>query len=115
MIRKCNEMPVEERHNLRGGSGTIRFRHAFKPHEFTAKSRLCATLLIPPGATIGKHEHVNEDELYVVLAGSGLLDDGATQTRINPGDAVLTGGGASHAVINDGKETLEILAVIVCV
>jgi mannose-6-phosphate isomerase-like protein (cupin superfamily) len=115
MIRKLNEMPIEDRPNLRGGTGTIRFRHAFKPSEFTAKSRLCATLLIPPGASVGKHEHVNEDELYVVLAGSGLLDDGATQTRINKGDALLTGGGGSHAVINDGAETLEILAVIVCV
>jgi mannose-6-phosphate isomerase-like protein (cupin superfamily) len=115
MIRKLNEMPVEDRPNLRGGQGTIRFRHAFKPAEFTAKSRLCATLLIPPGATIGKHEHVNEDELYVVLAGSGLLEDGTTQTRISKGDAVLTGGGGSHAVINDGTDTLEILAVIVCV
>ena len=115
MIRKRDEMPVEERANMRGGTGTIRFRHAFKPSEFTAKSRLCATLLIPPGATIGRHEHVNEDELYVVLSGSGLLDAGTAQTRINPGDAVLTGGGGAHAVINDGTETLEILAVILCV
>jgi mannose-6-phosphate isomerase-like protein (cupin superfamily) len=115
MIRKLKDMPVEDRPNLRGGLGTIQFRHAFRPNEFTAKSRLCATLLIPPGATVGKHEHVNEDELYYVLAGTGLLDDGQTQTRINPGDAVLTGGGASHAVVNDGTATLEILAVIVCV
>jgi mannose-6-phosphate isomerase-like protein (cupin superfamily) len=51
----------------------------------------------------------------VVLSGTGLLDDGVTQTRLDKGDAVLTGGGGSHAVINDGAETLEILAVIVCV
>lgn len=114
MIRKLNDMPVEDRPNLRGGLGTIQFRHAFKPGEFTAKTRLCATLLIPPGATIGSHAHVNEDELYYVLSGTGLLDDGSAKTRINPGDAVLTGGGASHAVINDGPATLEILAVIVC-
>lgn len=114
MIRKLNEMPLEDRPNLRGGLGTVQFRHAFKPNEFTAQARLCATLLIPPGATIGPHAHVKEDELYYVLAGTGLLDDGTTKTRLHPGDAVLTGGGASHAVVNDGTATLEILAVIVC-
>ncbi|MFO7536130.1 MAG: cupin domain-containing protein [Kiritimatiellia bacterium] len=115
MIRKLADMPVEERPNLRGGQGVISFRHAFQPAEFTAKARLCATLLIPPGASVGKHEHVNEDELYYILSGTGLLDDGQTRTRVNPGDAILTGGGGSHAVINDGTATLEILAVIVYV
>jgi mannose-6-phosphate isomerase-like protein (cupin superfamily) len=114
MIRKLNDMPVEDRPNMRGGLGAIQFRHAFKPNEFSTTCRLCATLLIPPGATIGSHAHVNEDELYVVLAGTGLLDDGSTKTRINSGDAVLTGRGDSHAVINDGSTTLEILAVIIC-
>jgi mannose-6-phosphate isomerase-like protein (cupin superfamily) len=114
MIRKVADMPVEDRLNVRGGTGTIQFRHAFKPAEFTAKSRLCATLIVPPGASIGKHEHVNEDELYYILSGTGLLDDGVTQTRVNSGDAVLTGGGESHAVINDGTDPLHILAVIVC-
>lgn len=114
MIRKASDMPVEERLNMRGGQGSIQFRHAFKPADFTVKSRLCATLLIPPGASIGKHEHVNEDEVYYVISGSGLLDDGTTLTRVNPGDAILTGGGGSHAVINDGTEPLQIFAMIVC-
>ncbi len=36
------------------------------------------------------------------------------ETRISAGDSVLTGKGASHAVKNDGKEDLEIIAVIMC-
>ncbi len=115
MIRTPNEMTVEERPAMRGGLGTIQIRHAFTPAEFTVKARLCATLLIPPGASIGPHAHVNEDELYYVLSGTGLIDDGTAKTRVNPGDAILTGGGASHGVINDGSEPLALLAVIVCV
>ncbi len=112
MIRKPNHMQIEERTQMRGGQGTVRIQHAFKPEEFAACCRLCATLTLPPGASIGRHEHLNEDEVYLVLSGQGLLDDGTSSTRIGPGDAVLTGRGAAHAVLNDGTEPLQIFAVI---
>ncbi len=80
----------------------------------TANSRLCAKLTIPAGAGIGSHQHDGEDEVYVVVGGSGILDDGRQETRINVGDAILTGNGESHAVRNDTNEPLEMIAVIMC-
>ena len=114
MIRKKSEMVTEPRPNMRGGAGTVAVRQMFKPGEGKAKFRLCATLTLPPGASIGVHQHVGEDEVYVITKGSGLLDDGQTQTRVTEGDAVLTGDGASHAIANDGTTDLEIVAVILC-
>lgn len=114
MIRKPSEMTVETRENMRGGTGTITFRHYFQQDEMKARSRLCAELTLPPGASIGPHAHETEDEVYIVTAGSGLLDDGRTRTRISAGDAVLTGQGGSHAVINDGTVELKLIAVIMC-
>jgi len=105
-------MPVEERTHMRGGQGTVRIQHAFKPEEFAARCRLCATLTLRPGASIGRHEHTGEDEVYLVLSGHGILDDGTSRSRIGPGDAILTGRGGSHAVLNDGKENLQIFAII---
>ena len=40
-----------------------------------------------------------------------MVDDGE-ERELQPGDAVLTGGGASHSIANIGEETLELLAVI---
>lgn len=114
MIRRPAEMRTELREKMRGGEGTVSIRHAFAREEFSTPCRLCATLTIPPHGSIGRHEHQGEDEVYVVLRGSGLLDDGTTKSRISAGDAVLTGRGGSHAVINDTDEVLEILAVIIC-
>ena len=114
MIRKQREKAVEERPNMRGGAGTVTVRHLFKPAEFTAKCRLCAVLTLPPGASIGVHQHTGEDEVYLVTEGSGILDDGTTQTRLAEGDAVLTGKGGSHAIANDGTRDLKIAAVILC-
>lgn len=114
MIRKPAEMQTEARERMRGGTGTVTIRHAFTKDDMKAACRLCATLTIPPGAGIGTHEHATEDEVYFVIRGSGLLDDGHTRRRIEPGDAILTGRGESHAVLNDGTVDLEIVAVIMC-
>jgi mannose-6-phosphate isomerase-like protein (cupin superfamily) len=113
MIRRASEQSVEVRENMRGGDGRVTVRHFFKKEEFAAQARLCAHLLLPPGASIGPHQHEGEDEVYIVLRGSGILDDGVTQARVSAGDSILTGRGESHAVRNDGSEPLEMIAVII--
>lgn len=114
MIRHADAMPVETREAMRGGRGTVTMQHVFKSGEFTANARLCARLTLPPGASIGPHSHDTEDEVYIVIRGEGLLDDGKTKSRIRAGDAVLTGNGESHALENPGKEDLELIAGILC-
>jgi len=112
MIRKASAMTVETRAAMRGGPGAVTLRHYFSKDEIRARTRLCAQLTLPPGAGIGLHRHDQEDEVYLVLRGSGLVDDGRTRTPIEAGDAVLTGNGESHAVLNPGPEPLELVAVI---
>ncbi len=114
MIRTPSAMPTETRHALRGGVGDVAVRHLFTKEEITARTRLCAVLTLPPGASIGTHQHEGEDEIYYVLKGSGTLDDNGTRTTVTPGDAVLTGRGESHAIVNTGNTDLEILAVVMC-
>ena len=112
MIRQQAEMKTEVREKMRGGEGSVTFQHYFEKDEFGAPVRLCAKLKLGTGSSIGPHQHEGEDEVYIVTRGTGILDDGLTRKRISTGDAVLTGRGASHAVTNDGKEPLEIIAVI---
>lgn len=114
MIRKPSEMRSEVRAGMRGGQGEVTIQHLFQPEEFGGKVRLCARLLLPPGASIGTHTHADEDEVYLVIRGSGLLtEDNREELRVSAGEAILTGKGASHAIRNDGAEPLEILAWIV--
>ncbi|NLV46160.1 MAG: cupin domain-containing protein [Candidatus Hydrogenedentes bacterium] len=114
MIRKHADMEGEVREHMRGGPGSVTFKHLFKKEEFTANVRFCAMGVIPPGAGIGPHTHEAEDEVYIITRGSGILDDGRTQSRVSAGDAILTGNGESHAIYNDGEEPLELIAVIAC-
>lgn len=113
MIRKLNEMEQEVRHEMRGGKGDVTFLHAFKSNEITAPCRVCATLILEPGCSIGTHQHDGEDEVYYILSGTGKLSDGNQETIVTTGDAVLTGNGESHSIENIGNDTLKIFAVVV--
>lgn len=113
MISRKEEQSTEEHDNMRGGKGTITLRHYLKPESMRSNVRLCAELIVPPRAGVGLHQHDNEDEIYIVTAGSGLISEDGEDKRVNPGDAILTGNGAAHAVYNDGDSILKITAVII--
>jgi len=114
MIKKASDMKVQIREDMRGGKGPITFYHYFERDEMTANARLCARLVIPPGAGIGPHPHEKEDEVYIITRGTGILDDGSMESRVHAGDSVLTGKGESHSIRNDSSENLELIAVIMC-
>jgi len=112
MIKRKTEQEIEVREGMRGGAGKVVIRHYFKPEEITAKTRLCAELTLPPGAGIGLHEHAEEDEVYLIQRGTGVMTDGGREITVEAGDAILTGKGASHSIRNTGSGDLLVTAVI---
>ena len=114
MIRKANELTKEIRNDMRGGKGAVTIQHYFKKEEIKAKCRLCSRLTLPPGASIGMHKHETEDELFIIESGNGIIDTGREKIKVAAGDAVLTGNGEEHALINDGRGPLEVIAIIMC-
>jgi mannose-6-phosphate isomerase-like protein (cupin superfamily) len=112
MITRNTEMAREERAGMRGGEGTVTLEHWFKPEDFGAQVRLCARMTLPPGASIGTHVHESEDEVYIVIAGCGVIEENGAQVPIAAGDAILTGHNGSHGVRNTGSEPLVIAAII---
>ncbi len=112
MIRKQSSMEREVRSEMRGGRGEVTIEHLFKADELSGQSRLVGRIVLNPGCSIGLHEHDNEEEIYYLLKGRAqIVDSGVTET-LEPGDAVLTGGGASHSIENVGDQPLELLALI---
>ena len=112
MIRKEQDQEREVRRHMRGAPGEITIRHYFKKEEINAKARLCAELIIPPGAGVGEHAHNEEGEVYIIQQGKGSVVDNGKEVEVVAGDAVLTGKGSSHSIKNIGGEDLLVTAVI---
>ncbi|MGE5558358.1 MAG: cupin domain-containing protein [Bacillota bacterium] len=112
MIRHPREMTVEIKEKMRGGAGSVEITHLFKQEELKGKARLAARITIPAGGSIGFHRHDQEEEIFYFVSGKGRVDDNGTAREVGPGDAMLTGAGAGHAVENVGNEPLVMTAVI---
>ena len=103
----------ETRTQMRGGNGDVVIEHFWKKDELKGKTRLCARLILAPGTSIGLHDHVDEEEVFIVLRGQAKILDGDETVIVNVGDTILTGDGGGHAVESVGAEPLEMVALIV--
>jgi uncharacterized cupin superfamily protein len=80
-----------------------------------ARGRAGATLSryrIPPGArSMPQHVHVDEEELFFVLAGSGVSWQGDAVHEVRAGDLVVyLADGEPHTLVASRGEPLEVLA-----
>ncbi len=112
MILRTNDMKRETRERMRGGDGRVDLLH-LEDAARMKHTRLLARMTLEPGSGIGEHEHVNETEYYIILAGTAeVVDDGKPVTA-TAGDVVVTGGGASHSIRNAGDTVLDMIALII--
>ena len=67
---------------------------------------------IPPGHSIGMHRHEQDDEeVYVVVSGSGEMTLGETTFAIHAGDVVVNPPGGTHGLRNTASEVLRIVVL----
>jgi mannose-6-phosphate isomerase-like protein (cupin superfamily) len=112
MVIKRKEMMTEVMEKVRGGEGQTEFVHLVDCKN-EKNIRLLAELTLLPGSSVGNHNHESETEYYIILSGSGTVNDNGTETPVNAGDVIITGNGASHSISNTGTAPLVFHAVIV--
>lgn len=68
--------------------------------------------VLAPGADIGLHTHAEDnEELYVVVSGRGLMTLDGEEFEVGPGDVILNRPGGTHALRNTGEEALRIVVL----
>jgi mannose-6-phosphate isomerase-like protein (cupin superfamily) len=105
-------MEVEVREKMKDGKGAIAVTHILRQIQMRGKCRFFGRMLIRPGCSIGLHKHVDEEEIYYILKGKGIVTDNDIRQEVKEGDVILTGGGASHSIENTADEPLEVLGII---
>ncbi|MDR2305102.1 MAG: cupin domain-containing protein [Treponema sp.] len=112
MIIARKDMKREQREKMRDGEGIVSFTRLVDC-EHEKNIRMLSEISLPPGASIGYHQHNNETEYFLILSGNGTVNDNGTERPVSAGDAAIAGNGASHGIKNTGKEPLVFHAVIV--
>ena len=100
-------MELEVKSAVRGGVGNVTFQYFFKKDEITARTRLCARLILPPGARVrdlmakverknfegmgGKDsplslQDMGQDDLLLILNGRPIQNLRGYDTPLEDGD-----------------------------
>lgn len=111
MVRKTDIKYVP---NLRGGEGVIEIRHILSREELMGHAGMYAHVVIPPHASLGFHQHVENTEPYYIIKGEGIfVDNDGSRIPVKAGDVCVIEVGQSHAVENPGEEPLEMIALVI--
>lgn len=68
-----------------------------------------AEACVPAGGTTLLHRHIESEELYHIIAGSGQMTLGDDEFSIASGDTILISPGTAHSLRNTGVDELRLL------
>ena len=112
MVTRGENCPV--RHTqVQKGDGIIHIKDLTDKEGLYHHGRLFAHVTVDPGCSLGDHPHSHETEFYYIIRGEGLFNDNGTEVTVRAGDICATGWGETHGIRNNGREPLEIVALIV--
>jgi mannose-6-phosphate isomerase-like protein (cupin superfamily) len=112
MVIQRSEMKSEQKEKVQNGEGILSHTHLVDCKD-EKNVKMLAELTLPPGASIGYHKHDSETEYYLIVSGTGLVNDNGRDVTVKAGDAIITGDGASHSIKNSGAVPLVFHALIV--
>ncbi len=115
MIKRAGELSTEVFPNRFGGKGELRMTKLLEMDQMQGKGRLFARNVLPPGSSLGWHQHKGDIEAYYILAGEGIVDDNGTKVQVAAGDVVFTDNGEFHSIENTGSDNLEFIALVLYV
>ena len=67
--------------------------------------------VLPVGAAVGRHHHLETEEIYYILEGTGHMTVGSETREVGAGDAVFIPRGDTHTLENTGSTPMTILLV----
>ncbi len=107
------EQEIIQAKNKADGKGEITITKLLSPTELDGKCDMFAKVTIPPGCSIGIHEHHGNTETYHILQGKALYNDNGTDVEIGPGKTTFCPDGEKHGIENIGTEDLIFMALII--
>ncbi len=87
-------------------------RHLAAPWNIGTKNVWVGTSSVEPGSSSNEHSHVDQEEIFYCVSGSGKIRVDGEECRVEAGDLVYAPPGSRHQLVNDGTETFKLLAVV---
>lgn len=111
MIRNFLETDKQIQHSAHGGKGTVELYEIWGKSDFISGCDFIDRQIIPPNSTVGYHKHGNNEEMYIILGGSGIMTIADQEYRVKKGDMIKNPPFGEHGLVNDSNENIELLII----
>lgn len=109
MIRKEVGRKVSNRF---GGKGEIELYPVLNEEDLMGKGEVMLRMVLPPGSSIGYHQHLGNFEVYYIISGEGIFQDQEEERPIRAGEAGFIRPGQFHGLMNTGSGEMVVVAVV---
>ncbi len=106
---KANFLEAESAmENVHSGEGLCKNAQVLDKSAFKSPLRFIYYTEMPAGTSIGEHQHGDDNEVYVILGGTGEYTSNGETVDVKEGDVLVNEPFASHALKNTGKDVMRI-------
>jgi quercetin dioxygenase-like cupin family protein len=91
------------------GRGMVKNASLYDAKDFGTNLRFIIYSELKPGTSIGYHTHENDEEVYVILEGKGIMTINGEPREVRAGDVILNKPYGSHGLENNSDTDLKIL------
>ena len=107
IVRNFFEAPGQVQ-SIHDGKGVGKNARVFETADFDTPLKFINYVEMEPGSSIGVHRHGENEEVYVVLSGSGMMTVNDERRAVKAGDIILNKPGWQHGLENMSDQTLKL-------
>ncbi len=111
VIRNFLETPLHD-DCIHDGQGLCHHANILPAEVFDAPIRFLNYTILPKGASFGVHKHGDDNELYIILEGSGHYTCNDETVPCKAGDVLVNPAFGAHAIVNDGDGDVEMRVLV---
>lgn len=111
MIRNFLDTKMQIQHSAHNGEGDVELYEIWSKSDFISHCDFIDRQVIPPNSTIGYHKHGNNEEMYIILDGTGTMTIDNEIVTVKKGDMIKNPPYGEHGLVNDSKGNIELLII----
>lgn len=112
LLKKNEKMSRKQLAQCHGGEGVLDCTLVLGDRETKGKRlNFIHDDLLPAGASVGIHQHMNDEEYYYIVSGRGIMVLDGEKFEVKAGDIAAVFPGGSHGLENNGTDDLRVIVV----
>jgi mannose-6-phosphate isomerase-like protein (cupin superfamily) len=110
LVEHIDDLPMQPASHSEGELPVL-FGTAFMGELFKGRWGDVEYVTVPPGSAIPIHKHEQDEEVYFIFAGTGLLTIDGKEYQVGPGVFSACPAGSAHGLRNNGSQEIRLIVI----